>query len=70
MTGHIYKKIEVVGTSAKSIEDAIGNAVRKADSSLNNLRWFEVSEVRGAVEGGKVSEWQVGLKIAFTLKQD
>lgn len=67
-TEHIYKKIEVIGTSSKSIEKAITNAVSKASDSLDQLRWFEVKEIRGAIDGDEVEEWQVGVNMAFTLK--
>lgn len=62
-----YKKIEVVGTSPSSIEEAVGNAVAKANDSVKNLRWFEVVETRGRIKGGKVDQYQVTLKIGFRL---
>lgn len=68
MANHIYKKIEVVGTSPDSYEKAIQHAVAKASESVRNLRWFEVVESRGAIDGGKISEYQVTLKVAFTLE--
>lgn len=64
---HVYKKIELTGTSTTNLEDAINHGIEKASKSLHNLRWFEVSEIRGAIEGKKVSEWQVTMKIGFTL---
>lgn len=64
---HIYKKVEIVGTSTTTIEDAVENALTRASKSLHNLRWFEVTETRGDVENGKVAHWQVTLKIGFTL---
>ena len=67
MADHIYKKIEIVGTSEKSIEDAIRNGVAKAHQSLRNMRWFEVVETRGNIADGNVAHWQVTLKIGFTL---
>jgi len=67
MTEHVYKTIELTGTSQKSMEAAIENAVAKASQSLHNLRWFEVVETRGAIEKGKVGAWQVTVKISFTL---
>ena len=64
----VYKKVEVIGISAESIEGAIQNAARRAQESLEKLSWFEVQEVRGHIdEEGKVSEYQVVLKIAFEL---
>jgi flavin-binding protein dodecin len=67
MADHIYKKIEIVGTSEKSFDDAVRNAVAKAHESLHNLRWFEVIETRGNIADGIVAHWQVTLKIGFTL---
>jgi len=67
MSNHIYKKIELVGSSPDSIEDAVKNALAKASGSLRNLRWFEVVETRGHVEDGKIGHWQVTLKVGFTL---
>lgn len=64
----VYKKVEVIGTSNKSVEDAIQSSVDRARASLEKLSWFEVQEVRGHIgEDGKVSEYQVVLKIAFEL---
>ncbi len=64
----IYKKVEVIGTSKQSVEGAIQTAVDRARKSLDKLSWFEVQEVRGHIDGdGKVSEYQVVLKIAFEL---
>ena len=63
----IYKKIEVVGTSPSSIEEAVDNAVAKASESVKNLRWFEVVETRGRIKDGKVDQYQVTLKIGFRL---
>ena len=66
----VYKKVEIIGTSKKSIEDAIQTAVTRANSSLEKLSWFEVGEVRGHVnEEGIVNEYQVVLKVAFQLKK-
>jgi flavin-binding protein dodecin len=67
MSNHIYKKIELVGSSPDSIEDAVKNALSKASQSLRNLRWFEVVETRGHVEDGKIGHWQVTIKVGFTL---
>jgi len=66
---HVYKHIEVTGTSAESIEAAIDNAVTRAASSLHKLRWFQLIETRGAIDGNRVAEWQVTVKIAFTLDE-
>jgi flavin-binding protein dodecin len=68
MSDHTYKVIELVGSSPTSIEDAIQSAVGRASSTLENVRWFEVTETRGHVEGGRVTHYQVTLKLGFTLK--
>ncbi len=67
MGNSVYKKIEVTGTSGEGLEDAIRSAVAKAGESLHNLRWFEVSEIRGSIAEGDVKEWQVTVKIGFRL---
>ena len=67
MSDHIYKKIELVGSSPVSIEEAVNNAITKASKSIRNMRWFEVIETRGHIEDGKVDHWQVTLKVGFTL---
>ncbi len=67
MSDHVYKIIEITGTSTKSIEDAVNGAVAKASESLKNIRWVEVGEVRGNVDKGKVEHWQVTVKLGFTL---
>lgn len=67
MSEHVYKKVEIVGSSTESVEDAIDNAVSRANESLENLRWFEVTETRGHIHEGKVQHYQVTLKIGFTL---
>jgi len=67
MDDHIYRVIQIVGSSDKSIDDAIQRAVSRASQTLRNLRWFEVVETRGHIEDGKVSHYQVTLKIGFTI---
>ena len=67
MSDHIYKKIELVGSSRTSVEDAIQNAISMADKSLEHLDWFEVQEVRGDIQDGKVGYYQVSLKVGFRL---
>ena len=67
MSDHIYKIIEIVGSSKKSSDDAIQNAVAKAGKSVHNLRWFEVTDTRGHLEDGKIAHYQVTVKIGFTL---
>lgn len=67
MSDHTYKVTEVVGTSRTSVEEAVNSAVARAAKTLRNLRWFEVVETRGQIESGKVTAWQVTLKLGFTL---
>jgi dodecin len=67
MSEHVYKIIELTGSSQTSIEAAIQNAVVKAGETLRNLRWFEVVETRGYIEDNNVAYWQVTVKIGFTL---
>ena len=68
MSDHTYKIVELVGSSPTSIEDAIQNAVKRADQTLRSLRWFEVVQTRGHVENGEVRHFQVVLKAGFTLE--
>lgn len=68
MSDHIYKKIEIVGSSTEGLEEAIENALAKARESVNNMRWFEVVETRGHIVDGEVEHYQVTLKIGFTLE--
>ena len=69
MSDRVFKKIEVTGTSSKSVEEAIQNAVAKASNTLHNLSWFEVVEIRGRIEGSSVQQWQVTVKIGFGLDE-
>jgi hypothetical protein len=64
----VYKKIEVVGTSAESVTDAIQKAVAKASQTVKNLSWFEVTEIRGRIENGQVGQYQVTVKIGFKVE--
>jgi dodecin len=68
MSDHVYKIVELVGSSPTSIEDAIQSAIARASSTIENIRWFEVTETRGHVENGKVSHYQVTIKVGFTVK--
>lgn len=68
MSHHVYKKIEIVGSSPNSIEEAIQTAIERANKTLKNLQWFEVLETRGCIEKGKVAHYQVVLKVGFTLE--
>lgn len=67
MSEHVYKKIEITGSSCTGIQEAIENAVAKAAETVKNMRWLEVVETRGHIEDGKVSHWQVTIKIGFTI---
>jgi flavin-binding protein dodecin len=68
MSDHVYKVVELVGSSPNSIEDAIQTAIKRADETLRNLRWFEVVQTRGHVENGEVRHYQVVIKAGFTLE--
>jgi flavin-binding protein dodecin len=68
MSDHIYKKIELVGSSPNGFEEAVKNALARAGKTVRNMRWFEVTETRGYMENGKIGHWQVTLKVGFTLE--
>ena len=68
MTDHVYKSVEVTGSSSSTIDDAIERAVAKASETVRNLDWFEVVSVRGHIEDGKVAHYQVTVKIGFRLE--
>ncbi|MBN3562278.1 dodecin [Aliamphritea spongicola] len=67
MSDHVYKKVEIVGSSKTSIEDAIENALAECNKTLTHLDWFEVTETRGHIVGGKVGHYQVTLKVGYRL---
>ncbi len=69
MAEHIYKKIELVGSSPDGFEEAVKNALARAQKTIRNMRWFEVAETRGYIEKDKIGHWQVTLKIGFTLEE-
>ena len=69
MTDHVYKSLELTGSSKTGSDDAIRTAIERASISMRNIRWFEVLETRGHVENGKVAHWQVTLKVGFTLDE-
>ena len=69
MSEHVYKLLELVGSSKTSIEDAIQKAITRANESIRHVRWFEVLETRGMVENGEVAFYQVRLKLGFTLDE-
>ena len=68
MSEHIYKYLELTGSSTVSIEDAVAKAVARASETVRNIRWFVITETRGHVEDGQVKHWQVTLKLGFTLE--
>ncbi len=68
MSTHVYKKIELVGSSPVSSDDAIRNALERAAKTLKNLDWFEVTETRGHLENGKIAHWQVGVKVGMRVE--
>jgi flavin-binding protein dodecin len=67
MSNHVYKMLELTGSSSQGIEQAIQNAIAKAHESVRNIQWFSVTETRGHVVEGKVAHWQVTIKLGFTL---
>ena len=70
MSDHVYKVIELVGSSTKSTDDAIHNAIERASQTLKHLDWYEVVETRGHIDDGKVAHFQVVLKVGFRLEDD
>ncbi|WP_355661229.1 dodecin [Halomonas salifodinae] len=66
---HVYKHIELTGSSTEGIEDAIHQALARAHRSVHDMRWFEVVDTRGHIEHGKVGHWQVTIKVGFTLEE-
>ena len=69
MSEHVYKTIELTGSSKSSIEDAVHGAIERATKTVHNLRWFSVEEIRGHLEGDRVAHWQVTLKLGFTVEE-
>ena len=70
MNDHVYKKLELVGSSTVSSDDAVRNALARASATIKHMDWFEVVETRGHIVDGKVAHWQVVLKIGFRLDSD
>jgi flavin-binding protein dodecin len=68
MKDHVYKLIELTGTSAASIEDAVNKALKRAHKTIKNLSWFQVTETRGSIDKGKVQHWQVTIKVGFAVE--
>ena len=69
MSNHVYKHIELTGSSKTSIEEAVNGAIERASKTLRNIHWFEVVDTRGHVVDGKVAHWQVTIKAGFTLDE-
>ena len=69
MSEHVYKMLELTGSSTTSIEDAVANAIAKAAKTVRRMQWFQVLETRGHIADGKVSHWQVTVKVGFTLEE-
>jgi len=68
MKSHVYKIIELTGTSTDTIEDAVGTAIQQAAKTLKHLSWFQVVDTRGKIDEGKVKEWQVTIKVGFSVE--
>ncbi len=69
MSEHVYKSLELTGSSKKGVEDAIRTAISRASKTVHNLRWFQTQEVRGVIDKGEVAYWQVTIKVGFTLDE-
>ena len=69
MSSHVYKTIELVGSSTKGFDDAVNTAIERASTTVRNLRWFQIVDTRGHIEEGRIAHWQVTLKIGFTLDE-
>jgi flavin-binding protein dodecin len=69
LSNHTYSISEIVGTSTQGVDDAVRNGITKASQTLRNLDWFEVKEIRGHLEEGKIADWQVTIKLGFRLEE-
>ena len=69
MSNHVYKTVELVGSSSAGADDAVRVAIGRAAATVRNLRWFEVIDTRGHIEDGQVAHWQVTVKVGFTLEE-
>ena len=69
MSTHVYKTIELVGSSASGSDDAVRLAIARASTTIRNMRWFEVVDTRGHIENGQIAHWQVTIKVGFTLEE-
>lgn len=68
MPDHVYKTVELVGSSSKGFDDAVNTAIDRAATTVRNLRWFQVTETRGHIQEGRIAYWQVTVKVGFTLE--
>ncbi len=68
MSDHVYKHLELTGSSPDGIEAAVNQALAKAARSIRDMRWFEVTDTRGHIEEGKIAHWQVTIKVGFTIE--
>jgi len=68
MNDHVYKTVEITGSSSKSADEAIRVAIEKASRTVKNMRWFKVTETRGNIDAGKIAYWQVTIDVGFTLE--
>lgn len=68
MNDHVYKQIELTGSSTQSSDDAVRTAIERASKTLRNLHWFEVTNVRGHIENGAIVHWQVSLKVGMRIE--
>jgi len=68
MSAHVYKKVELTGSSTVDMEDAVSNAIAKAGKTIKNMDWFEVVDTRGHLQDGKIAHWQVTIKVGFRLE--
>jgi flavin-binding protein dodecin len=69
MTDHVYKHVELTGSSTKSLDDAVQTAIARAAKTLRGMHWFQLTDTRGHIENGKVAHWQVTIKVGFTLDE-
>lgn len=69
MSDHVYKSIELTGSSTETVEAAVRNAIERAGKTVHHLRWFEISQIRGQIDQGAVAHWQVTMKVGFTLDE-
>ena len=69
MTNHVYKHVELTGSSTKSLDDAVQTAISRAAKTLRGMHWFQLTDTRGHIENGKVAHWQVTIKVGFTLDE-